>query len=341
MSIAEVLKSIAQSLRTRLDSINISLANKGQAAAETYDDVPAKIDAIYSGGADVSGVTAAAGDVVEGKIFVDSEGVEQIGTIPEKDSEDITVSGRTVNIPGGRYKNSVEKSIAEGTLADPIISVDTSTGEITATSKVSAEGYLSKSDSKSNTKTLSTQPETTITPGTFRKTAVSSGKYTTGAVYVAGDSNLVASNIKSGVSIFGVDGSYSGGGTPVADETCTIVYDNNADIYCAYIDLTEFYNQCPDRGPASVVIFTIDEYMEDSYADGIVSFAGFSLTGADGSYLTQSLGLSEGNVVHASNNHVINIVTYNGAPALKVVATKAQPYLAFHPDVSYLAVLFG
>lgn len=41
-------------------------------------------------------------------------------------------------------------------------------------------------------------------------------------VTVAGDSNLVADNIKSGVSIFGVNGSYEGSGSDDAVETCTV-----------------------------------------------------------------------------------------------------------------------
>lgn len=60
---------------------------------------------------------------------------------------------------------------------------------------------------------LSTQAAKTITPTTYSQTAVASGKYTTGAVTVAGDSDLIASNIKSGVNIFGVNGNYSGSGT--------------------------------------------------------------------------------------------------------------------------------
>ena len=59
---------------------------------------------------------------------------------------------------------------------------------------------------KSATRQLATQAGATITPGTSAKTAVAAGRYTTGAVTVAGDANLVAANIKSGVSIFGVAG---------------------------------------------------------------------------------------------------------------------------------------
>ena len=49
----------------------------------------------------------------------------------------------------------------------------------------------------------------TITPGVSDQ-VIAAGRYLSGDVTVDGDSNLVASNIKSGVNIFGVNGSYSG-----------------------------------------------------------------------------------------------------------------------------------
>ena len=52
----------------------------------------------------------------------------------------------------------------------------------------------------------------TITPGTTAQTAVAAGRYVTGDVVVAGDSSLKAENIAEGVSIFGVQGTHSGGG---------------------------------------------------------------------------------------------------------------------------------
>lgn len=76
---------------------------------------------------------------------------------------------------------------------------------------VQTAGYLNTSATSGLQ--LSTQAAKTITPTTYSQTAVASGKYTTGAVTVAGDSDLVASNIKSGVNIFGVTGSYAGSAT--------------------------------------------------------------------------------------------------------------------------------
>lgn len=52
------------------------------------------------------------------------------------------------------------------------------------------------------------QAAKTVTPSASEQVAVNSGLYTTGAVKVAGDSDLVAGNIKSGVAIFGVKGTY-------------------------------------------------------------------------------------------------------------------------------------
>lgn len=49
----------------------------------------------------------------------------------------------------------------------------------------------------------------TYTPGTTDQT-IASGQYLTGAQTISGDSNLIAGNIKNGVSIFGVTGNYEG-----------------------------------------------------------------------------------------------------------------------------------
>lgn len=95
------------------------------------------------------------------------------------------------------------------TQATPSINVS-SAGLITASATQTA-GYVS-AGTKSATKQLSTQAAQTITPGTTDKT-IASGKYLTGAQTIKGDANLVAGNIKSGVSIFGVAGSYAGSGT--------------------------------------------------------------------------------------------------------------------------------
>ena len=84
--------------------------------------------------------------------------------------------------------------------ATPVISVNAS-GLITATA-----------GTKSATKQLAFQSAKTITPSTVDQVAVSSGYYTGGIVTVKGDSNLVASNIVSGKTIFGVTGTATTGG---------------------------------------------------------------------------------------------------------------------------------
>lgn len=52
---------------------------------------------------------------------------------------------------------------------------------------------------------------TTITPSTSAQTVGGANYMMEGAVTVSGDANLVAGNIKSGTTIFGVAGTYSGG----------------------------------------------------------------------------------------------------------------------------------
>lgn len=71
-----------------------------------------------------------------------------------------------------------------------------------------AAGYHNGSGKVSQA--LTTQAGSTITPGTANKTAVPSGRWVTGNVICAGASTLVAGNIKKGVTIFGVTGTWQG-----------------------------------------------------------------------------------------------------------------------------------
>ena len=66
---------------------------------------------------DVTGVTATAGDVLEGKVFVDSTGAEIEGTIPINDSSDLSASGNTVTAAAGYYAEDTSLAIDAGSLS--------------------------------------------------------------------------------------------------------------------------------------------------------------------------------------------------------------------------------
>lgn len=118
----------------------------------------------------------------------------------------------------GAIANGSATTPATSITANPTISVNSSTGVITASASASQSitptvvaGYVSSgtagtvSVSGSATEQLSVQAAQTITPTTTDQT-IAAGKYTTGAQTIKGDSNLVASNIIEGVTIFNVVG---------------------------------------------------------------------------------------------------------------------------------------
>ena len=179
-------------------AIRQAIVDMGQSVIGTasFSSYAAKIRAISSD------ATAAAGDILSGKTAY-AGGRKITGTIPGRGAADLTASGAAVSVPAGHYPEAVSKSVATADQAAPDISVG-SNGLITA-SVTQGAGYVA-AGTKSATRQLATQAGATITPGTSAKTAVAAGRYTTGAVTVAGDANLVAANIKSGVSIFGVAG---------------------------------------------------------------------------------------------------------------------------------------
>ena len=187
--------------------VNIPL-NPGPGTAVFTDTNDATLD---SGNKMLNGVTAYAG------------GTKYTGTITSKSSSDLSASGATVTAPAGYYASNASKSVASGsatapgTISGTSASVSTGTNVLTLTKTVSVTpsvtaGYVANgtagNSSVSLSATVTTKAAATITPGTSNQT-IASGTYLTGAQTIAGDADLVAGNIKSGVTIFGVSGSLS------------------------------------------------------------------------------------------------------------------------------------
>jgi len=154
-----------------------------------------------------------------------------------------STSTRYINIPTGFNDSAAYytiSAVANGSATTPdttiysipTISIDSSTGGITAVNNETQSvtptvvaGYVSSGTAGTITvsggasTTLSTVNGATITPTTSNQTAVAAGKYTLGAITVAGDANLIAGNIKKDVPIFGVTGTYEGAAElPLANE---------------------------------------------------------------------------------------------------------------------------
>ena len=186
-------------------SVEIPLA-AGGGNAEFFDTSDATLD---SGAKMLSGNTAYA------------DGVKYTGTIASKSGSDLTASGDTVTVPAGYYSAQASKAVASGSATAPAsisgtsATLSTGTNTLTLSKTISVTpsvtaGYVASgtagNSNVSLTASVTTKAAATITPGTSSQ-SIAAGTYLTGAQTISGDANLVASNIKSGVSIFGVNGS--------------------------------------------------------------------------------------------------------------------------------------
>lgn len=219
-----------QRLEQTKESIKAAIIRMGQPVADG-DPFSAYADKITSikTGADTSDATASAGDILSGKTAY-SNGQRIEGTIPIKGEANLSASGAMVTVPAGYYPSAVSRAVGTADQAVPIISIG-SGGLIKAIAAQNA-GYVS-AGTKSANEQMPTQAAATITPGTAAKTAVAAGRYTTGAVTVAGDGNLQPGNIRSGVSIFGVNGTLTG----LSTCTCTLI-SNGITGWIGYTDVS-------------------------------------------------------------------------------------------------------
>lgn len=177
-----------------------------------------------SGSTDLSFVTATASDILAGKIGADSSGNAVNGSMTNNGAWSTTkTSNGDVPIPAGFHngsgKVSVNVSTSSGALDTPSISFDTTTGKFTATSRVKTSGYISTSETKTASHTINTYLGGEYTPTKASQTVSLTGNYCTGNVVIKGDNNLVPENIKSGVSIFGVEGTLKTGASAISITT--------------------------------------------------------------------------------------------------------------------------
>ena len=175
-------------------------------------------------GIDTSDATASASDILSGKTAY-VNGSKITGTIKSKAAATVTPSTSDQTIASGQYlsgaqtikgdSNLVAGNIKKGTsifgvtgtLETGSTGIDTS--DATATASHILSGKTAYVNGQKITGTMSSKSAATYTPSTSNQT-IASGQYLSGAQTIKGDSNLVASNIRSGVSIFGVSGTYSG-----------------------------------------------------------------------------------------------------------------------------------
>ena len=151
-----------------------------------------------------------------------------------------STSDQYINIPtgynsaGGYYKiNAVANGSTTGpsSLSGSSATISTGTNTITltksgvATTPTVSAGYISNATASSATVALTAsvtaKAAATITPGTTNQT-IASGTYLTGTQTISGDEDLVASNIKKNVTIFGVTGSYEAGGSSPTIQFLTV-----------------------------------------------------------------------------------------------------------------------
>ena len=167
------------------------------------------------------------------KVTVNAISSTYVGSgIARKSSSDLTANGATVNVPAGYYSSTASKAVSSGSATAPssisgssaAVSAGTNTLTLTKTVSVTpsvSAGYVSAgtagNSSVSLTASVATKAAATITPGTTNQT-IASGTYLTGTQIISGDADLVAANIKKGVQIFNVTGSYTSDATATTDD---------------------------------------------------------------------------------------------------------------------------
>ena len=139
------------------------------------------------------------------------------GSIPSKGATTYTPGTSNQTIASGQYLSGAQTIKGDSNLVAANIAKGKSifgiSGTYTSDANAVAGNILSGKTAYINgnkiTGTISSKGAATYTPGKSNQT-IASGQYLSGTQTIKGDANLIASNIKKGVSIFGITGTSTG-----------------------------------------------------------------------------------------------------------------------------------
>ena len=183
---------------------------------------------------------------------------------------DRSTSAQYINIPVGYNSTAASYTISAtqngsvtspGSISGTTATVSTGTNTLTLTKTISVTpnvttaGYISTGTAGNTeislTASVSTKATATITPSTSDQT-IAAGTYLTGIQTISGDANLKAENIKSGVTIFGKTGTFSGLDTSDANAVAAnILYGKTA-----YVDGSKVTGIMANNGATGGTIST-------------------------------------------------------------------------------------
>lgn len=180
---------------------------------------------------------------------------------------------------------------------EPVLQTKTVTPTTSSQNVVADSGYDGLSQVTVNAipstyvKPSVTKAATTYTPTTSNQT-IAAGTYCSGVQTIKGDANLKAENIAEGVSIFGVTGTHSGGGSGGGSVETTTVTIN---------------------GTANRVYLTVYENGEITAKTGLVGILGNTLTNVvRGSIMVVRSQTGAVSVQNATQINALTFTTENG-----------------------------